>query len=352
MVYVSFVEIFESSFTSFEKAGHTESDSYAFATTSFFAGIVFYKIIDCFVHLLDGNHSHDVDVELLDLGLEGGSPMPGSPALSQAQSTGSNIEAIMVKEGEHSSPQHSHAHSHAHNMVVNLKVSGVVHPSPLLDTMDLEMVGRREVHRLDAAPLTPHRSGSLVTSRDTEEVFLSTGVSFDESTTEAVAAMMAAEDAAAEEAKLVKMSLMTALAIGIHNFPEGLATFIGALDNSTVGISLAIAIGIHNIPEGVCVAVPVYYATGSRVKAFLWSLLSGISEPLGAGLGWLFLKDHFSDNMFGVMFGLVGGMMVVICVQELLPTALRYDPANQIVSNFFILGMLIMALSMVLFYYS
>eukprot|EP00397_Hematodinium_sp_SG-2012_P042884 GEMP01047536.1.p1 GENE.GEMP01047536.1~~GEMP01047536.1.p1 ORF type:complete len:182 (+),score=32.63 GEMP01047536.1:1139-1684(+) len=149
--------------------------------------------------------------------------------------------------------------------------------------------------------------------------------------------------------KLVRMGLSTAVAIGIHNFPEGLATFIATLDTPQVGVSLAVAIAIHNIPEGLCVAVPIYYATGNRHKAFLWAFLSGISEPIGAGLGWIVLSRADNTLAFAIMFGIIAGMMVAIVVHELLPTAHRYDPKDQVVTNMFILGMAIMALSLVLF---
>eukprot|EP00397_Hematodinium_sp_SG-2012_P060473 GEMP01078796.1.p1 GENE.GEMP01078796.1~~GEMP01078796.1.p1 ORF type:complete len:236 (+),score=50.24 GEMP01078796.1:359-1066(+) len=149
--------------------------------------------------------------------------------------------------------------------------------------------------------------------------------------------------------KLVRMGLSTAVAIGIHNFPEGLATFIATLDTPQVGVSLAVAIAIHNIPEGLCVAVPIYYATGNRHKAFLWAFLSGISEPIGAGLGWIVLSGEDNTLAFAIMFGIIAGMMVAIVVHELLPTAHRYDPKDQVVTNMFILGMAIMALSLVLF---
>lgn len=160
------------------------------------------------------------------------------------------------------------------------------------------------------------------------------------------------EDAAAaaeENRKLAKMGINTAIAIGLHNFPEGLATFVAALDDPRVGAVLAIAIGIHNIPEGLCVALPIYYATGNRMKAFLWALLSGASEPLAALLGWAVLANSFSDHMYAVLFGLVAGMMVIISIRELLPTAHRYDPEDTVVTYSFIIGMGIMALSLVLF---
>jgi zinc transporter ZupT len=168
----------------------------------------------------------------------------------------------------------------------------------------------------------------------------------DTETGEGAAASKLAEE---EQRKLIKMGINTAVAIGLHNFPEGLATFVAALDNPKVGAVLAVAIGIHNIPEGLCVALPIYYATGNRTKAFCWALLSGVSEPFAALLGWAVLANSFSQQLFGILFGLVAGMMVIISTRELLPTAHRYDPDDTVVTFSFILGMGIMALSLVLF---
>ena len=149
--------------------------------------------------------------------------------------------------------------------------------------------------------------------------------------------------------KLMRMSVNTALAIGLHNFPEGLATFVAALNDPRVGAVLAVAISIHNIPEGLCVAMPIYYATGNRWKAFGWAILSGIAEPFAALLGWAVLANSFSNQMYGVLFGIVSGMMVIISVRELLPTAHRYDPEDSVVTYAFMFGMAIMAVSLVLF---
>jgi ZIP family zinc transporter len=159
----------------------------------------------------------------------------------------------------------------------------------------------------------------------------------------------AGKEKASPDRKLVRMGINTAVAIGLHNFPEGLATFVAALDEPKVGAVLAIAIGIHNIPEGLCVALPVYYATGNRFRAFAWALLSGASEPLAALLGWAVLANSFSDNLYAVLFGFVAGMMVIISTRELMPTAHRYDPQDTVVTFSFIAGMVIMALSLVLF---
>jgi len=154
-----------------------------------------------------------------------------------------------------------------------------------------------------------------------------------------------------EKKRLEKMGLQTAIAIALHNFPEGLATFVAVLDEPQIGIILAIAIGIHNIPEGLCVSLPVYYASGNRTKAFWWGALSGISEPIGAFLGWLVLANSFSDMLYGLMFGLVAGMMIMISFRELLPTAHRYDPSDTVVSYSTVAGMVVMSLSLVLYYF-
>ncbi len=148
--------------------------------------------------------------------------------------------------------------------------------------------------------------------------------------------------------KLMRMGLFSALAIGIHNFPEGLATFIGALQDPTLGISIAVAIAIHNIPEGIAVSVPIYYATKNRKKAFAYSFLSGLAEPVGALLGYFLLIRFFNDAIFGIIFASVAGIMVYISLDELLPTAEEYGE-HHIAIYGLISGMVIMAISLLLF---
>jgi len=147
---------------------------------------------------------------------------------------------------------------------------------------------------------------------------------------------------------LLRMGLFTALAIAIHNFPEGLATFTAALKDPSLGVSIAVAIAIHNIPEGIAVSVPVYYATGSRKKAFFYSFLSGLAEPVGAAIGYLILLRFFTDMLFGVLFAVVAGIMVFISLDELLPTAEEYGEHHLAIYGL-IAGMLVMALSLLLF---
>jgi ZIP family zinc transporter len=147
---------------------------------------------------------------------------------------------------------------------------------------------------------------------------------------------------------LMRMGLFSALAIAIHNFPEGLATFIAALESPTLGISIAIAIAIHNIPEGIAVSVPIYHATKSRKKAFLYTFLSGLSEPIGAIIGFFLLYTFLSESLFGFVFSMVAGIMVYISLDELLPTAEKHGE-HHIAIYGLMTGMIIMAASLVLF---
>jgi ZIP family zinc transporter len=150
------------------------------------------------------------------------------------------------------------------------------------------------------------------------------------------------------EKRLLRMGLFSALAIAIHNFPEGLATFIGALNDPTLGITIAVAIAIHNIPEGIAISVPVYFATKNRKKAFWLSFLSGLAEPVGAIIGYFILRTIFNESTFGVIFAGVAGIMVYISLDELLPTAEEYGE-HHIAIGGLISGMAAMAVSLLLF---
>ncbi|MFA5857508.1 MAG: zinc transporter ZupT [Elusimicrobiota bacterium] len=147
--------------------------------------------------------------------------------------------------------------------------------------------------------------------------------------------------------RLMRVGVFTALAIGIHNFPEGIATFISALHTPALGISIAVAVAIHNIPEGLVVSVPIYCATGSRRKAFIYSFLSGLSEPVGAIIGYLLLRTFLNPAMFGIIFALVAGIMVYISLDELFPTAEKYGEHHIVITGF-IAGMAVMAVSLLL----
>jgi len=148
--------------------------------------------------------------------------------------------------------------------------------------------------------------------------------------------------------KLMKMGVMTAVAIAVHNFPEGIATFMAALENPTLGIAIATAIAIHNIPEGIAVSIPIFYASGSRKKAFWITLFSGLAEPLGAFLAYLILMPFLSPVVMGCVFAVVAGIMIYISFDELLPGAHEYGEHHIAVYGL-ISGMAVMALSLILF---
>ncbi|MDR1408631.1 MAG: zinc transporter ZupT [Tannerella sp.] len=150
-----------------------------------------------------------------------------------------------------------------------------------------------------------------------------------------------------KDGKLMRMGVLTSLAIAIHNFPEGIATFMAAVENPTLGIAIAVAIAIHNIPEGIAVSVPVYFATGDKRKAFWISFLSGIAEPAGALIAYLFLMPFMSPFLMGCVFAMVAGIMVFISLDELLPAAHEYGEYHVAIYGL-IAGMGIMAVSLVL----
>jgi ZIP family zinc transporter len=147
---------------------------------------------------------------------------------------------------------------------------------------------------------------------------------------------------------LMRAGVFTALAIAIHNFPEGLVTFLAALVDPVFGISIAVAVAIHNIPEGISVSVPIFYATGNRKKAFIYSFLSGLAEPIGALAGYFILRPFLNDLVMGVLLGVVAGIMVYISLDELLPTAREYGKGYTAILGL-VLGMAVMALSLLLF---
>jgi len=291
MLYVSFVEIYVKSQGAFLADGWSQKDAYLLATGCLFAGMALLRLIQSLVHRLDKTH-HCVCDGAHEEVMENSVP----PLMKDDKNAVPNERA--------SEPQH-----------VDVDVDADI-----------------------AVPV------EAATSKEKQE----TG-------TAAVAAAKGVSEEDKEAAKQKELHLMgikTALAIGIHNFPEGLATFVGTLADPAVGVTLAVAIGIHNIPEGLCVALPIYYATDSRWKGFLWALLSGLSEPVGAFIGCLIIKisgEDMNQFVYGLLFGVVAGMMIMITILELLPTACKYDPTDKYVSGSVALGMVVMAASLCLF---
>lgn len=148
---------------------------------------------------------------------------------------------------------------------------------------------------------------------------------------------------------LYRMGLFTALVIGIHNFPEGIATFMGTLKDTSLGISIAIAVAVHNIPEGIAVSTPIFYATGKKRQAMWWSIVSGLAEPVGALCAYLVLRPILNETVMGIVFAAIAGIMVFISFDQLLPAAQKYGSHHRSLYGL-IGGMAVMALSLLLTY--
>lgn len=167
-------------------------------------------------------------------------------------------------------------------------------------------------------------------------------------------AVIGTHDHGSRNKKLLRMGLFTAFAIAIHNFPEGLATFLSALQDPALGVAIAVAIAFHNIPEGISVSVPIFYATGNRKKAFIYSFLSGLAEPVGAVIAFMALRLFLGgesgiipSQVMGALFGGVAGIMVYISLDELLPASRAYGKGHDSLLGL-IAGMVVMSLSLLL----
>lgn len=151
-----------------------------------------------------------------------------------------------------------------------------------------------------------------------------------------------------ENKKIYRVGLISMIAIILHNIPEGIATFMSCTTNIKLGITLFIAISMHNIPEGISISMPLYYSTKSKRKALLYTFISGISEPFGALITFLFLKPFINNILLGILFSIIAGIMIHISLYELLPTSIKYKN-NKITIFFFILGSLVMLISHIIF---
>lgn len=343
MTYVSFVEIFFKAVQSFgpkpEGAGYTEKDAYNLATLTFFCGILLMKVVGVMVRCFSGEtkaHHHedtgDVEISWND----------------------NNVPGREESEEEIISP---HCVGCADDPIAELEEWQLM--------ADREIEANREQEKTvensanndgsnknsdnesnESEDFQQHNESKNQTGQNNIDVIENGAASGKD---DLFSPPPVREHPDHQKKKLVHMGLSTALAISLHNFPEGLATFVAALADPSVGAVLAIAIGIHNIPEGLCVALPIYYATGNRWKGFLWGCLSGLSEPVAALLGWAVLANALTQTAYATLFGLVSGMMVMISFKELLPTAHRYDPEDTVVTYSVVAGMAIMAVSLVLF---
>ena len=357
MLYVSFIEIFVKSLAaiSASDAGFSQGGAVAVTTTCFFCGMLFCALLEvlvdwlsrcgggthadvCPAHGFPGGHSHEKQHDCSTADEEAATSTCSDEACGAGSSTGAAAEMEAAAEALRAANANV-AHAQQHQLPARMLTSLQKKQQQAQSALEAATEAARCAQAAFKAGAEVAQVKVVVRSHDAMVVAHTHD-----------AAITAADMADAEEKKrLGRMGIMTALAIGIHNFPEGLATFLATVNDARVGASLGVAIAVHNIPEGVCVAMPFYYATGSPTKAFFWSFLSGLTEPIGGIAGFAVLQPVFTDLVFGIVFSMVGGMMVFIVCHELLPAAHRYMGNEAKATGCLILGMMIMAVSLVLF---
>ncbi len=147
---------------------------------------------------------------------------------------------------------------------------------------------------------------------------------------------------------LYRVGLLSMIALMLHNFPEGIATFMASYNDLSAGISLGIAIMLHNIPEGISISVPIYYATGSKKRGVIYSLISGLAEPLGAILAFIVLKNYINDITIALVLVIVAGIMITISINEMLPEVNSYNKKNISILGM-IIGVILVIVNLLLF---
>jgi len=291
MIYVSFAEIFTvKAVDGFAACIPDEGLAYLYATLCFFGGIFLCWALDALIHYIDHKlvekmkrkeaEAQDEEQDLKDsLGEEDGEmadPLSFPSEALESAVVSMDVETPTVTQASVPDAPIDFPEE-AVEASVTFSTNNVASDMPIRTSSDSE-----------AIPIEAHEGEMLAALIEAEN---------DSKTTN-------------DRRKLARLGMFAALAIAFHNFPEGLATFVAALSEPSVGVSVAIAIGIHNIPEGMSVAVPIYYATGSKWKGFFWATLSGLTELIGALLGWLILANVFTQLVYGILFAIVAGMMV------------------------------------------
>jgi len=300
MIYISLVDIYTKAIVGFEEDGYEAGDSFIYATLTFFGGCIVMLVLDWAVDVL------------------------------LAWDTKKNSSSADGETNTESPVDHHHA----------TLAGSAPEDGDTLNKIREDFQAKIEAETEDNAETT-----------DTNGVDQSNGVNNKNDDEDELDVKGDGPTAVTEGGKedLVHMGWAMAASIAIHNFPEGMVTYLAYVSDPAVGIALAIGIGVHNIPEGLCVAMPLYYATGRRFYSFAWGTLSGLTEPIGALLVWLILQDGISGTANGILFGIVAGMMTVISIDELLPTAHKYTSNPKQVSYSFLFGMLFIASSLMLF---
>jgi zinc transporter ZupT len=373
MLFVSFVEIFGKSQKSFKEAGFEPDIAFVLAMVAFFAGTILMLVSHYAMDKLLGGHAHEVrssvpksirtestdDVETPAQG-----PLATEDDDDYKEETDSTCD-LHESSGEHEPnchhpdlPDDSSWGAMMIPCCVSTKKKNVPrqliyqanhHEIPPSNSQDDASNNEDKLTKLNKLHQMAKEMKDFEEKKKERDICLMSGIP------EAVVhanqhfeGLQELEQQRQERDCMMPMSYKTAFAIALHNFPEGLATFVATLGDAKMGLVMAIGIAIHNIPEGLAVALPLYYATGNRTKAFLVASLSGFTEVVAALLGWAVLATAFSPTLYAVVFGIVSGMMVLISVRELMPTAHKHDPDDKYVTISIVVGMMVMALSLAL----
>lgn len=315
MLYISLVDIYYKSVDGFVQAGHDDSKSFMYATLSYFGGSFIMLFLDkCVDWLLQWEMNRSSDGDGGDgPGKRQHEPVVAGIIAGDAANPGEELDRMreqFQKRFDQENPQQKEEEQHQKSRNNNKQQSNT----------DVERPG------MDMSNQTDQASDS--DASDTEVMDTLDG---------------------RHSQPLRQMGFAMLLAIAIHNFPEGMVTYLAYVEESAVGIALAVGIAVHNIPEGLCVSMPLFYATNRRWYSFWWGTISGLTEPLGALLAWLVLQGDLGGNANGILFGIVSGMMSIISIQELLPNAHKYARNTSTVTHSFLLGAFLIAVSLMLF---
>eukprot|EP00882_Tetradesmus_deserticola_P003764 GHRQ01003979.1.p1 GENE.GHRQ01003979.1~~GHRQ01003979.1.p1 ORF type:complete len:417 (+),score=139.42 GHRQ01003979.1:220-1470(+) len=363
MLYVSFVEITNKAVIAFADAGLPDHEAARYATFSFFLGVVatwlLGRLVDLLVTASRVIQARKGRAAIGPAGccskprhslFSGRSRVPAREASADVESGALAAPASQQQDQDASTAAADQASRGHHTATANSKVPAASANSAAVEPLTAPAMSSMVL------PSGSCKCGSAASSVDGSITMCdycceggppAPPLEVPSQENRQLAAMVASDPHAAD---LARTGLLTGLAVGLHNLPEGLATFVATLASPSAGVAIAVAIALHNIPEGVVVAMPIYYATKSRWRAFAWSFASGVAEPIGGLLGYAVLAGNgMSPIAFAVMFGFVAGMMVYISLRELLPTALRYDPEDKAVTGCCVLGMAVMASSLLLF---
>lgn len=318
MLFVSFVEIYATkAVNAFIEAGHSRAAAFNYSTLYFISGVTIGMLLDLVVdkylnHDIKKKEEREGDNEICD----------ASPNLSRSDIVGNSTmehETITIDKQD---------------------VSEIAIDSYRLNSDELKI---RDDVKENCEATTSVKF--LHTSREGQKIYSTQQHSTTSSNNAGIPHFVSGHNH-----QLQKSGTFSAIAIAIHNFPEGLATFMAATADPAIGVTFALAIALHNIPEGVCISLPLYYSCGSKWRGFLYSFLSGISEPLGGIFGYILIANNdMNDRVYGILFGLVAGIMVYVSCKEMLPAAHKYDEQDKYVTPSLIVGMAVMAGSISLF---